>query len=419
MPAHYDFFKSRHLSELTDRMSACLRQDFALVHGCMDNARDVFEECRNRPVDALQKFCRFMDEKSDVPCHIFRHALDQFYALVPCPPPCTPEKIAESLLKKAADFNRSEAEAGAGLSLVLGLAKNSGDAPKAPDALFYESYAALEKAKAEQQSFCCFRADDARESEAKHDRMTAGYIRNAMDQKRLRFAYQPIIDCRRDSVAYYECLIRLVQDDYSLAPAGLFIPVAERMGFVDLVDSYVCNLVLQELRDYPDVTLAINISTLTIQRRSYFPLLEGLKDSPGMAERLILEITESGARDDIDRIVQFMKSFQDIGCRIALDDFGVGHTSFAQLLRLPVDIIKVDGKFVRGLFEAPENKLLIETVINYSKHFKRKTVAEFVENTELAHELLKMDVDYLQGNYFRPAANNRLWLEDTPMIGSM
>lgn len=385
-----------------------------MLHASLENAKDVFSENGDHLCgsDALQVFCRFLAERKGFTP--YRHAIDQLYALLPLEKNASADDAAKKFMACVSEFNGAEAPPGLYLTFTVGAAQSSreGEAPEGFETMAYRAYSALQHAKSRQLGHYAFDPSLTLAKYSRHDQVTAGYIRHALEKKRLRFAYQPIIDCRENNVAYYECLLRLVQDDYSLTPAGAFIPVAERMGMVDLLDAYVCDMALEELRNYPEVTLAINIATLTIQRNGFVKLLQGVKDTPEIAERLIIEITESGSRDNFKAILEFMRMFQALGCRIALDDFGVGHTSFTQLLTMPVNIIKVDGKFVRNLFKAPENKLLIETVINYSRHFNRKTVAEFVETTELAQELVKMDVDYLQGNYFRPASDNRLWLEE-------
>ena len=403
---------STYNAQLGDVRNALAGRDdapFALLHATLENASDIFAGNSDSGGDALSKFCRFIGERKDV--ELFRPAIDQIYVVVPLEEQLSCREATARFFDWITEYNAMEAPVGVYLSFTAGAAEAQADKTKS-DALFFQAYSALQYAQKKQLDYYVYVPTSCDFDSSEKDRVTVGFIRRAIEQKRLRFAYQPIVDCRNDDVAYYECLLRLVQDDFSLTPAGLFIPVAERMGVVDLLDNYACEMALQELRNYPDVTLAINIATLTIQRKGFETLLKGVKDTPYIAERLIIEITESGSRDDFNAILDFMKEFQKLGCRIALDDFGVGHTSFTQLLNMPVNIIKVDGKFVRNLLRAPENKLLIETVINYSRHFDRKTVAEFVETIELAQELLDMDVDYLQGNYFRPASNNRLWLED-------
>ena len=103
---------------------------------------------------------------------------------------------------------------------------------------------------------------------------------------------------------------------------------------------------------------------------------------------------------------------QEMGCKVALDDFGAGHTSFKQLKMLPVDVIKIDGCFVRDIIQNTENQIFVKTLIDIIRALGLKSVAEFVENGEIAKLLLDLKVDYMQGNYFCPALNYRSWIED-------
>jgi EAL domain-containing protein (putative c-di-GMP-specific phosphodiesterase class I) len=103
---------------------------------------------------------------------------------------------------------------------------------------------------------------------------------------------------------------------------------------------------------------------------------------------------------------------QELGCSIALDDFGAGFTSLAQLKHLPVDVIKIDGSYVRDIVYNPESRLFVKTLLDFSRNFGLKTIAEFVENVEIANLLTEMGVDYMQGNYFSPATAKRSWIEE-------
>jgi len=109
-------------------------------------------------------------------------------------------------------------------------------------------------------------------------------------------------------------------------------------------------------------------------------------------------------------VLQFVDNIHSIGCAIALDDFGTGYTSFAQLKTLPIDMIKIDGSFVRDIVNNEESRFFVKTLIDFGKNFRLSTVAEFVENAQIAEILTNMGVDYMQGNYFSPAVNYRAWL---------
>jgi len=122
-----------------------------------------------------------------------------------------------------------------------------------------------------------------------------------------------------------------------------------------------------------------------------------------LAQRLIIEITETSIIHDYEKISNSINLIHDLGCKIALDDFGSGHTSFFQLMNLPVDIMKIDGSYIKNIEKNTRNKEIIEALVRIANIIGAKTVAEFVENQEIAKLLTDLNIDYLQGNYFSPA----------------
>jgi predicted signal transduction protein with EAL and GGDEF domain len=169
----------------------------------------------------------------------------------------------------------------------------------------------------------------------------ANYLFKAYKEKRLRLAYQPIIDSKTGKAAHYEALLRLVNTTGKISSAGPLIPVAEKMGLIDIIDTMVMNMVIDELRNAPDVSLAFNVSNLTTENPVWLEALtKHLKDTPEIASRLIVEITETAVLRDLRRTAYFVASLQSMGCQVALDDFGSGYTSFRQLKALSVDMVK-------------------------------------------------------------------------------
>jgi diguanylate cyclase (GGDEF)-like protein len=223
----------------------------------------------------------------------------------------------------------------------------------------------------------------------------------ALKENRLEFAFQPIVHAHNGEVAFYEALIRLWDEDDTLIAAKDFIPAAEQLGFCRIIDRRTLDLAVQELKTHPDIKLALNISGLTVAdsgwlRRLTFQL-QGRRD---LAERLIIEITETMAMKDMVQSVQFVNRVRALGCKVALDDFGAGFTTFRHLKVLTVDIVKIDGAFVRDLVGNRDNQLFIRTLLDMAHAFRLETVAEFVENAEVAAMLHEQGVNFLQGYHF-------------------
>ncbi|MGF1611430.1 MAG: putative bifunctional diguanylate cyclase/phosphodiesterase [Kiloniellales bacterium] len=244
-------------------------------------------------------------------------------------------------------------------------------------------------------------------------------VKLALRENRLIFAYQPVVDAERREVSFYECLLRIRGADGELIPAARFIPHVEQLGLMRTIDRHALDLAMAELERHPEITLAINISGLTAADRSWLRALIGrLKGRPEVARRLIVEITETAALHDIEDSARFVTAVRNLGCRVAVDDFGAGYTTFKHLKSLTVDVVKIDGSFVRDISNSPENQLFIRNLLSLAKSFGLSTVAEFVESEADARYLAQEGVDFLQGHYFGKPQVSPAWRRDSSPAAS-
>jgi predicted signal transduction protein with EAL and GGDEF domain len=229
----------------------------------------------------------------------------------------------------------------------------------------------------------------------------ADQVQRALRERRLRFAYQPIVDARSREPKLHECLLRIVEPDGSIVVAGQFMPVVEDIGMIRNVDRSVLERAVEELSMYPDAKMAVNVSGLTTTDRSWMRSATAmLRGRPDLAERMVIEITETAGLEDLEECCRFVSTLRDMGCEVALDDFGAGYTSFRHLKQLAVNKIKIDGSFVRKIGENPDNLVFIRTLIDLARTFDLETVAECVETEVEAELLLNEGVHYLQGYAF-------------------
>jgi diguanylate cyclase (GGDEF)-like protein len=237
-------------------------------------------------------------------------------------------------------------------------------------------------------------------------------VQKAMREDRIMFAFQPIITAESGEVDYYECLLRMRGTDGQIVSAGEFVPILEQLGFIRLIDRYVLDKALAELAEHPDVRLGFNISGLTAADRPWLRALTSqLRHRPEIASRVIIEITETAALYDIEESARFVAALRETGCRVALDDFGAGHTSLRHLQTLPVDTVKIDGSFVRDLGTSPDNKIFLRHLLGLAKSFGFHTVAEGVETAADAAILHREGIGYLQGYYYGRPSLDRPWLQ--------
>jgi EAL domain-containing protein (putative c-di-GMP-specific phosphodiesterase class I) len=180
---------------------------------------------------------------------------------------------------------------------------------------------------------------------------------------------------------------------------------------VRLLDHRVLELVVDELVSTPSVQASVNVSPGSTTDPDWWAGLGSLlRAHPGVAERLIVEITESSAIHHIDETRGFVARVKDLGCRIAIDDFGAGYTSFRNLRKLGVDIVKIDGAFVQNILRSEDDRAFVRTLIDLGKRLKLATVAEWVQDVRAAEMLEAWGCDYLQGAFVGLAAMERPWL---------
>ncbi len=249
-------------------------------------------------------------------------------------------------------------------------------------------------------------------AEQREEMGLANFLGQAVQEGRIRLAYQPIIDSRTGAVAHYEALLRLYGEDGKISSAGTLIPIAERMGFVPMIDQLVLKKVIAELREDKEVHIAVNVSNLTILDSGWLTILtEAVDATPDIGTRLTVEITETAVHGDLKHTARFCAEVQALGCYIALDDFGSGYTSFRQLKALSVDYVKIDGTFIRDLTDNADSRFFVKTLLDFTRGFGLKSVAEYVETGEIAKMLMELGVDYLQGYYFGKPSNTRPWVK--------
>jgi len=223
-------------------------------------------------------------------------------------------------------------------------------------------------------------------------------ILNALNERRIELAFQPIVQDLKEEHKKYECLIRMRNPEGEEVPAPEFIPVAERLGLVHLLDRRVLELAINTLAICPNIHLNVNISMETVKDPVWAEgYIAHLRNNEVLARRITVELTETQVIDAVDASIEFVSEIKKLNCRFAIDDFGAGYTSFRNLKALDIDILKIDGSFVTGVASSRDNQLFVRTLLDLARNFGMTTVAEWVDNEADAMLLKGLGVDYLQG----------------------
>lgn len=264
-------------------------------------------------------------------------------------------------------------------------------------------------------SYVVYSPSREREKVRQHNMNVTDELVAALNERRIRLAYQPVVSSVTGDVVMHECLIRLVQHDGSVAAAGDFVPVAEKLGLIGLLDFRVMELALDTLREHPEVHLSLNVSGRTASDHMWLDtLVAQLRADRTLASRLTVEITETMALHEIPGSADFVTTLRKLGCQVAIDDFGAGYTSFRNLQAIEVDLVKIDGSFVKDLVSNRDNQFFVRTLVELAHNFRLPIVAEWVGNAEEVAMLRDFGVEYLQGFYLGEPV---MQLPDTRCLG--
>ncbi|MFT5507352.1 MAG: diguanylate cyclase (GGDEF)-like protein [Hyphomicrobiaceae bacterium] len=254
---------------------------------------------------------------------------------------------------------------------------------------------------ARERRVSCFEAhvlNTEKESARRRNMFVAEEVRVALDENRMHLDLQPIVDSKTRKPAFYECLMRMTKPNGMIVSAGEFIEVAEQLGFAKQIDRRTLALAADYLKADPDLRLSLNVSGLTCADHDWLLDLYNLIGCRReLAERLIVEITETATIHDLDQSIVFVDTVKEMGCRVAIDDFGAGYSSFKTLKHLPVDMVKIDGGFIRNLTTDKTDRVFLRTMVELAENFGMETVAEYVIDGPTADIVEQAGITYLQG----------------------
>ncbi len=326
---------------------------------------------------------------------------------------CTPDDIATAADRLLAGVRDDVVQTQAGpvaVTVTIG-GVNAPRHARTLQEVLARAQEALDAAKAKRRgSFHAYRPNLERDAQRRQNVRSSDEIVRALNENRIMAAFEPVVVTASRVPAFYECLMRIRRTDGGIIGAGEIIPLAERLGLVRLIDHRMLELVVGELAATPTLKASLNVSAAsTIDPDWWTALAAALRAHASAAGRLTVEITESAAIQDLDDTRGFVARVKDLGCRIAIDDFGAGYTSFRNLRKLGVDLIKIDGAFVQNLMRSEDDRVFVRTLIDLARRLGLETVAEWVQDDEAAALLAEWGCDYLQGRLIGLGTLDRPW----------
>lgn len=243
-------------------------------------------------------------------------------------------------------------------------------------------------------------ADGTRESLLDRTAQLA-LITDALHDNRLALYLQPIIAVQSGQATHYEALLRVRTPDGQILPPAPLIAAAEASGLIREIDQWVLQHAIALIASRPGLRLAVNLSARSLDNPELPTLLQGMLAQQGVQpQQLILEITETATLNQMTHAEILLTGIRALGCKLALDDFGVGFSTFQYLKHLPVDFVKIDGSFIRTLDHSEDDRLFVKALVEAIHGYGKLAVAEYVETKAILQWVTELGVDYAQGYHF-------------------
>jgi diguanylate cyclase (GGDEF)-like protein/PAS domain S-box-containing protein len=248
-----------------------------------------------------------------------------------------------------------------------------------------------------------YHPDDAELAVRHRDMNWVGLINQALDEDRFCLYAQPIVPLDDGEHRHYELLIRMLDEQGEIILPGAFLPAAERYNLIERLDAWVVKHACTFLAEHPLFFaqvdfVTINLSGPSLTNQAFLEsILQVFKDAGVPPSMVCFEVTETVAISNLDSAINFIQNLKKSGFRFALDDFGSGISSFGYLKNLPVDYLKIDGMFVKGIVDDPIDYAMVKSINEIGQVMGMQTIAEFVENDQIKDMLTDIGVNYGQG----------------------
>lgn len=235
-------------------------------------------------------------------------------------------------------------------------------------------------------------------------------LRNALFTDKMMLFYQPKFEAKTHRLVGMEALMRWYDEEYGFIPPIQFIPFAEEVGLMPILGEWVlvtaCTQMKRWVDAYPDAQLrvAVNISPLHLQEKDFVYTMKQILCDTGLAANYLeIEITELSFMNGTDVVAETIRELKQLGISIAIDDFGTGYSALSYLKKFPIDTLKIDKSFVRGIKEGTNDESMVTAIINLAHIMNMSVVVEGVETNEELKVVEKAKGDMIQGYYFHPA----------------
>jgi len=401
-------------NEFADRLANLLvgvagndQCEHALLYLDLDQFKVVNDTCGHAAGDELLKQLSHT-LRTSIPANaaLARLGGDEFGVLLENVNLNQAREVANRLLQVIGDFTFQWEEQRFDVGVSIGMVPIRHDTQNASFVLSAADVACYVAKDAGRNRVHVYEESDIDQGERHSEMHWVSRIKLALEEDRFILYQQAITPLQDDdTTAHYELLLRLRDEDGGIVPPGAFIPAAERYNLMNAVDRWVIDAAFRHLSETQskgdDGIYSLNLSGNSLNDDELPGYIQQkISEYQVKAGQLCFEITETAAVFNLEKASSMIHSLKQLGCRFSLDDFGSGLSSFSYLKNLPVDFLKIDGSFVKDMNTDPMNRAIVEAIHQVGHTLSIRTIAEFVENQDIADMLHDIGVDFAQGYHF-------------------
>jgi diguanylate cyclase (GGDEF)-like protein/PAS domain S-box-containing protein len=402
---HFEGQLSEALSGISINDDPFTQEDLTLLYLDLDQFKVVNDSCGHKAGDVLIK--QLAQKLNDVVMNrgiLGRMGGDEFAVLLKGGEAAGGYTVAKKLLNTVQDYRFIWDNRMFTLGVSIGMVDYREGINSAEQLMSMADSACYLAKQSGRNQIHVYSSKDAQMQRYEADLDSINLINHALDEDKFTLFYQHYQPLHKVSEGHhYEILPRIIAEDQKIIPPIAFLPAAERYNLSAKIDKWVVNHYLRWLSQNPKhleelVRANINLSGLSLGDKDLKLYFLNTFEKYGVPyEKVCFEITESHAITKMEETLDFINTFRKLGCNFALDDFGIGFSSYEHLKKLPVDYVKIDGSFVKDILVDPIDMAMVCSMKDVAKAMGIWTVAEYVESTEIMVELGKIGVDYAQG----------------------
>ncbi len=377
------------------------KDSFGLLMLDLDNFKTVNDRFGHAYGDQfLQAFAKVLEDSIRPGDFLSRYGGDEFTIILPEASQEQAFSVAQRIKRavekmnlRSPDGEAMHATSSIGIAIYPDHAKNPRDLFLLADNMMY-------KAKRLGRNSIAVPDDDEVAEVYKEAGAKNIMVLNALEEERIVPYFQPIVDAKNGDVEIHELLMR-IQMDHRIVPAGEFIDIAEGIGVVHKMDYMLIEKAFDQMvaQDYRG-KLFVNLSPKSLIVSEFIGRIHQLALDKGIApERIVFELTERETVSNLNLLEKFVLDLKLEGFNFAIDDFGSGFSSFHYIKHFPIDVIKIEGEFIRNMLNDDKYMAFVKSIVTLAQSLGIKTIAEFIEDEDVMDKVCELGIDYGQGYY--------------------